>query len=308
MPKKPVIAVLIPCFNEEIAIKSVIQDFQSSIPDADIYVFDNNSSDQTVQVAKSSGADVRNVAMQGKGNVVRRMFADIEADAYVLVDGDGTYSAESAPQMINLMFEQNYDMVVARRRTKDENAFRNGHVLGNWVLTEFVARLFGRSFEDILSGYRVFSRRYVKSFPAIASGFEIETELTVHALELRMPIMECDSEYISRCEGSFSKLNTYRDGFRILTTIFNLYRLERPLLFFGVIGLSFIVGAVSLAIPVLETYLVTGYVPRLPTAVLVTGLCIVGFLSFLCGLVLDTVTRGRHEFKRLIYLQIPAPK
>jgi glycosyltransferase involved in cell wall biosynthesis len=302
------IAVLIPCYNEEKAIGTVVRDFVEALPEAKIYVFDNNSGDRTVDVAHSAGAIVRHVGMQGKGNVVRRMFADVEADAYVLVDGDDTYHAESARAMVNNLFENNLDMVVGRRITDEAAAYRTGHRFGNWILTEFVARLFGRSFADILSGYRVFSRRFVKSFPAIAAGFEIETELTVHALELRMAIDEMTSPYKARPEGSESKLNTYRDGFRILMTILKLFRLERPLFFFGGIGVLFAVVSVLLAVPLFVTYSETGLVPRLPTAVLATGLAITSFLSVASGLILDTVTRGRHEMKRLAYLQITSPQ
>jgi len=302
------IAVLIPCYNEEKAIGTVVRDFIAALPEAKIYVFDNNSIDRTVEVAHNAGAIVQHVGMQGKGNVVRRMFADVEADAYILVDGDDTYHAESARAMVNNLFENNLDMVVGRRVTDEVAAYRTGHRFGNWILTEFVARLFGRSFTDILSGYRVFSRRFVKSFPAIAAGFEIETELTVHALELRMSIDEMASPYKARPEGSESKLNTYRDGFRILITILKLFRLERPLFFFGGIGVFLGLVSVSLAVPLFVTFSETGLVPRLPTAVLVTGLAITSFLSVASGLILDTVTRGRHELKRLAYLQIASPQ
>jgi glycosyltransferase involved in cell wall biosynthesis len=308
MTTPPRIAVLIPCCNEELAVGTVICDFKATLPDAKIYVFDNNSDDDTVNIAKSVGAIVYSVPMQGKGNVVRRMFADIEADAYVMVDGDDTYHAESAKAMIDSLFENNLDMVVGRRVTDETEAYRVGHRFGNWVLTAFVARLFGSTFTDILSGYRVFSRRFVKSFPALSSGFEIETELSVHALELRMATDEINTPYKSRPEGSASKLNTYRDGFRILFTILKLYRLERPLYFFG--GIAAILGIASLilSVPLFLTYLETGLVPRFPTAILVTGMCLTAFLSFASGLILDTVTRGRHETKRLAYLQIASPK
>lgn len=302
------IAVLVPCYNEEIAIASVVRDFHAALPEAIVFVFDNNSRDRTIEVAQDAGAFVRRVPLQGKGNVVRRMFADIEADAYVLVDGDDTYHATSARAMVEKLFAENLDMVVGRRVSEEVEAYRPGHRLGNWILTEFVARLFGRSFTDILSGYRVFSRRFVKSFPALATGFETETELTVHALELRMPIEEVDTPYKSRPEGSSSKLNTYRDGVRILWTILKLFRLERPLVFFGGFGVILALAALLLAAPLLYTYLQSGLVPRLPTALLSTGLMITSALSIISGLILDTVTRGRHEMKRLTYLQIPSPR
>ena len=302
------IAVLIPCYNEEVAIGAVVRDFRAALPEATIFVFDNNSRDRTVEAAREAGAIVRRVPLQGKGNVVRRMFADVDADAYVLVDGDDTYHAASAPSMVAQLFAENLDMVVSRRITDEAAAYRQGHRFGNWVLTEFVARLFGRAFTDILSGYRVFSRRFVKSFPALATGFEIETELTVHALELRMPIDEIDTPYKSRPEGSVSKLNTYRDGIRILWTILKLFRQERPLAFFGSLGAALGLASLALSIPLFLTYAETGLVPRFPTAILITGMTLTAFLSLACGLILDTVTRGRHEMKRLVYLQIAPPR
>lgn len=303
----PLIAVLIPCLNEEVAIESVVTSFREVLPHAQIHVFDNNSTDNTISVAQSAGAIVHRVILQGKGNVVRQMFADVDADAFLLVDGDGTYHAGNAVEMINGLFNNQVDMVVARRHTMDNNAYRNGHQFGNWFLSESVARLFGRSFTDILSGYRVFSKRFVKSFPANATGFEIETELTVHALELRMSVEEIDSPYNARLEGSFSKLNTYRDGIRIFYTILKLYRTERPMQFFGIIASIFAISSALLAVPIFQTYFETGLVPKLPTAVLVTGLALSSIVSFFCGLILDTVTRGRQEVKRLAYLRIPPP-
>ena len=302
------IAVLIPCYNEEVAIASVVRGFQLALPEARIYVFDNNSRDRTVEVARQAGAIVRHVPLQGKGNVVRRMFADVDADAYVLVDGDNTYHADSARAMVDRLFAANLDMVVSRRVTDEVAAYRPGHRLGNWMLTEFVALLFGRAFTDILSGYRVFSRRFVKSFPALATGFEIETELTVHALELRMPIEEMAAPYASRPEGSLSKLNTYRDGIRILRTILKLFRQERPLSFFRGFAIVLGLAALVLSIPLFLTYSQTGLVPRVPTALLATGMMLTAFLSLGCGLILDTVTRGRQEMKRLAYLQIAPPQ
>lgn len=305
---EPHIAVLIPCYNEEVAIGAVVRDFRTALPEATIFVFDNNSRDRTVEIAREAGAIVHQVPLQGKGNVVRRMFADVDADAYVLVDGDDTYHAASAQAMVARLFAENLDMVVSRRVTDETAAYRPGHRFGNWVLTEFVARLFGRAFTDILSGYRVFSRRFVKSFPALATGFEIETELTVHALELRMPIEEFETPYKSRPEGSVSKLNTYRDGIRILWTILKLFGQERPLAFFGGIGAGLGLASLVLSVPLFLTYVETGLVPRFPTAILVTGMMLTAFVSLASGLILDTVTRGRHEMKRLAYLQIAPPR
>lgn len=301
MQKK--IAVLIPCYNEELSIGNVIKDFKKEIPTATIYVFDNNSKDRTIAEAISAGAVVREVRLQGKGNVVRRMFADIDADIYVLVDGDSTYNAADASVMIETLINQNMDMVVARRKTQDKKAYREGHKFGNWMLTSFVAWMFGKTFTDILSGYRVFSKRYVKSFPAISSGFEIETELTVHALELRMPVTEIESAYFSRPEGSISKLNTYVDGARILKTIFDLYRLEKPFSFFAIIASVFFLISFGIGLPIIVTYLETGLVPRFPSAILASGLSVIGTLFFMCGIILDTVTHGRRELKRLFYLE-----
>lgn len=302
------IAVLIPCYNEEITISSVIRDFRAVLPEAMIFVFDNNSCDRTIEVAKDAGAMVRQVSLQGKGNVVRRMFADVDADAYVLVDGDDTYHAASACDMVIKLFTKNLDMVVGRRVTEETDAYRRGHRLGNWILTKFVSRLFGRTLSDILSGYRVFSRRFVKSFPVLATGFEIETELTVHALELRMPIEEVDTPYKSRPEGSVSKLKTYHDGIRILWTIMKLFRQERPLWFFSGISTGFALVSLVLSIPLMLTYVETGLVPRFPTAILITGMMLVAVVSLACGMILDTVTRGRQEMKQLIYLQIVSPQ
>ena len=298
-------AVLIPCFNEEVAIAKVVRDFQRVLPQAIVYVFDNNSSDSTVAIAKNLGVVVRHVPLQGKGNVIRRMFADIEADVYLLVDGDDTYHADSSPEMIKKLLAEGLDMVVGRRESTEAASYRAGHRWGNRILSGFVAHLFGRSFTDMLSGYRVFSRRYVKSFPALAQGFETETELTVHALELRMPVAEVSTPYKSRPEGSFSKLNTIRDGVRILNTILRLFRLERPVLFFGLIGATLALLAVALSVPLALTYAQTGLVPRLPTALLATGLGLLASLSLTCGLILENVTQSRQEARRLIYLGIP---
>jgi hypothetical protein len=253
------------------------------------------------------GAVVGSEPRQGKGHVVRRMFADVDADIFVLVDGDATYDAPSAPKLVERLLRENLDMVVGMRVDRDEAAYRRGHRFGNRLLTGFVARIFGRSFTDILSGYRVFSRRFVKSFPALSTGFEIETELTIHALELGMPVAEMPTPYYARGEGSASKLNTWRDGLRILWTIGKLFRMERPLQFFGLIGAVLVLVSIVLAVPVVRTYFATGLVPRLPTAVLVTGLMLLASLSFVSGLILDTVTRGRREMKRLAYLSHRAP-
>lgn len=299
------VAVLIPCFNEEAAIGRVVEDMRSALPEATIYVYDNNSRDATVETATAAGAVVRGERKQGKGNVVRRMFADIDADAYVLLDGDATYDAASAPAMVERLLTERLDMVVGCRVHTAAEAYRPGHQFGNVMLTSVVAWLFGKSFTDILSGYRVFSRRFVKSFPALAKGFETETELTVHALELRMPIVEVDTPYGARPEGSTSKLSTYKDGFRILRLILTLYKHERPLLFFGTGAALLALVAVALGIPIVLEYARTGLVPRFPTAILATGIMILASLSFTAGIILETVTRGRQELKRLAYLQIP---
>ena len=299
------IAVLVPCFNEEAAVANVVTGFRKALPTAQIYVYDNNSRDRTAAVARAAGAEVRSERRQGKGHVVRRMFADIDADVYVLVDGDATYDAPSAPRMIEKLVDEHLDMVVGLRVDQEQAAWRRGHRIGNRMLTGFLSSVFGQAFKDILSGYRVFSRRFVKSFPVLSDGFEIETELNVHALELAMPVAEVETPYYARPEGSVSKLNTYRDGLRILGTILKLYRSEKPLRFFAVIGVFLALVSIGLAIPIVITYLEEGLVPRLPTAVLSTGLMIVAVLSVSSGLVLDTVTRGRREMKLLAYLAQP---
>src|SRR3954447_4996422 len=300
------VAVLVPCFNEEAAVATVVSDFREALPTAEIFVYDNNSRDRTVEVARAAGAIVRSERRQGKGHVVRRMFPDVDADVYVLVDGDATYDAPSVPHMIDALVNDHLDMVVGFRVDQVHAAYRPGHRTGNWMLTSFLSLIFGQAFKDILSGYRVFSRRFVKSFPVLSDGFEIETELTVHALELALPVAEVETSYYARPEGSFSKLNTWRDGFRILGTILKLYRSEKPLRFFSAIGLLLALVSVGLAIPVIVTYLEQGLVPRLPTAVLSMGLMILSVLSVSSGLVLDTVTRGRREMKLLAYLSQPA--
>jgi len=303
----PRIAVLLPCYNEEAAIAQTVAGFRAVLPDATIYVYDNNSRDRTIEVARAAGAIVRTERIQGKGNVVRRMFADIDADIYVMADGDATYDASSAPALVARVLDEQLDMVVGARVTQADAAYRRGHKMGNALLTGMLARLFGRSFTDILSGYRVFSRRFVKSFPVLSSGFEIETEISVHALELKMPVAEIETPYFARPEGSESKLSTYGDGFRILSTIIQLYRLERPVLFFGSIGALLAGLAVILAIPLIITYMHTHLVPRFPTAILVTGLVILASLNLFAGIILDTVVRGRREVRRLAYLSHRAP-
>ncbi len=305
---RPCIAVLLPCFNEEAAIAQTIAGFRQALPEADIFVYDNNSRDGTREVAAAAGAVVRTEAMQGKGNVVRRMFADIDADIYVLADGDATYEAAAAPGMIERLIDTQLDMVVGARRSEVEAAYRRGHRLGNALLTGMLTWAFGQSFSDVLSGYRVFSRRFVKSFPVLSAGFEIETEISVHALELRMPVAEVVTAYAARPEGSVSKLSTYGDGWRILRTIAMLFRLERPLMFFGMIAALLFAIAIVLAVPLAVTYAETGLVPRFPTAILATGLTILSALSGFCGLILDTVVRGRREVRRLAYLSHPAPQ
>jgi glycosyltransferase involved in cell wall biosynthesis len=303
----PRIAVLLPCFNEAAAIGRTVAAFRAALPGATVYVFDNNSTDDSRAIAAAAGAVVRSVRQQGKGHVVRRMFADIDADIYVMADGDATYEAAAAPAMIAAMRADNLDMVVGARESEVDAAYRRGHRLGNRVLTGLLRNLFGRSFTDILSGYRVFSRRFVKSFPVLSAGFEIETEMSVHALELRMPVAEQVTAYAARPEGSASKLSTWRDGWRILRTIVQLYRIERPFWFFGLIALALALTGLVLAEPLLETYLETGLVPRFPTAMLVVGLMILAALNLFCGLILDTVVRGRQEVRRLAYLAHPAP-
>ncbi|HEX9946069.1 MAG TPA: glycosyltransferase family 2 protein [Allosphingosinicella sp.] len=300
------IAVLLPCYNEEAAIAQTVAAFRTALPSATLYVYDNNSADRTREVAHSAGALVREERMQGKGHVVRRMFADIEADVYVMADGDSTYDAAAAPALVGRLIEERLDMVVGARKSEIEEAYRRGHRLGNRLFTFILAGLFGRSFTDIFSGYRVFSRRFVKSFPALSRGFETETEISVHALELAMPVAEVVTAYGARPEGSVSKLSTYRDGWRIMRTILHLFRIERPVLFYGGFAAFLAALGLVLAAPLIVTYAETGLVPRFPTAILVTGMMIVAFLSFGVGLILDTVVRGRREVRRLAYLSFPA--
>lgn len=301
------IAVIVPCYNEALTIGNIVRDFNTCLPQAAVYVFDNNSSDDTMAVARQAGAIVRSVPLQGKGNVIRRMFADVDADIYIMVDGDDTYDASVAPQLAEKLVAEGLDMVVGTRVTDEQEAYRFGHRFGNKLLTGCVSVVFGNTFTDMLSGYRVFSRRYAKSFAAHAAGFETETELTVHALELRMPVAEVATRYGARPEGSVSKLNTYRDGIRILWMITKLFKNEKPLHFFSLLAGLCVLAAGVLAVPLIETFLQTGLVPRLPTAVLCTGLSLFGVVLLSCGLILDTVTKGRIEQKRFAYLAIPGP-
>ena len=303
---EPRIAVLVPCRDEEAAVGEVVRGFRAALPGATVYVYDNNSTDRTREVAAAAGAVVRSESQPGKGSVVRRMFADIEADAYVLVDGDGTYDASAAPEMVRRLLEERLDMVTAIRVDESVGAYRPGHRFGNLMLTGMVRLVFGDRITDMLSGYRTFSRRFVKSFPALAHGFETETEFTVHALELHLPVGELPTPYRERPAGSASKLHTIRDGIRILATIAALVRRERPLPFFGGLAALLLLLAALLMVPVLETYLQTGLVPRMPSFLASVGLTILAWLSIACGLILDTVTQGRREAKRMAYLSIPS--
>jgi glycosyltransferase involved in cell wall biosynthesis len=303
-PKPVRVAVLVPCYNEETTIGAVVSDFKAALPDAFIFVCDNNSTDATIAKAKAAGAMVSFERRRGKGQVVRRMFADIEADIYILVDGDDTYDATVAAQLVDLMISEGYDLVNVARETSSVDAYRLGHRFGNRILTQIVRVVFGRETTDMLSGYKALSRRFVKTFPALSAGFETETELTVHALELRMPIGEIVANYRERPQGSVSKLRTYRDGMRILLLIARLIKDERPLQSFGLLGLTIGIVGLILMIPVLITYFETGLVPRLPTAVLSVGLFVIGALSILAGIILDVVTKTRQEIKRLSYLSI----
>ena len=301
------IAVLVPCYNEAVTIRNVVHGFRRSLPEADIYVFDNNSSDDTVSIARDAGAVVRHVNRQGKGHVVRRMFADIDADCYVIVDGDDTYDASIGAELTAMVLEDGYDFVNVARVAQAVEAYRRGHRLGNVALTELVRMFFGRETTDMLSGYKALSRRFVKSFPAMSHGFETETELTVHALEMRMTMGEMAAPYRERPSGSTSKLRTYQDGLRILLLISRLIKDERPAQFFGFLGLAFVLFGVLLGIPVVLTFFHTGLVPRLPTAVLSVGIVMLGWLSFFTGIILDVVAKTRREVKRLTYLSIPGP-
>jgi len=307
----PRIAFVIPCFNEEGAIAEVIQACRKNLPQAKIYVFDNNSTDNTAAIARSQGAQVMSVSFRGKGNVIRCMFADVEADIYFMIDGDATYDISEASTAVSKMINEGLDMIVGVRVEKSErgdNTYRLGHRFGNALLTSTVGWLFGRQFQDMLSGYRVFSRRYVKSFPAAAHGFETETELTVHALELRMPCMEMPVGYFERPTGTVSKLSTLRDGWRILMTIIKLFISERPLMFFSLLALVLALVSVSLVIPIVNTFLDSGLVPRLPTAILSVGIMLSALLSLFCGSLLHNVTLARQEQKRFAYLLVSGPR
>ncbi len=303
---RPRVAVLIPCHNEAAAIGKVVADFQTALPEATVFVYDNNSTDSTMLEARAAGAVVRRETLQGKGHVVRRMFADVDADIYVLVDGDDTYEAAAAPGMLALLINRQLDMVSAARFGALRTAYRPGHRIGNLLLSGLVGWAFGDGITDMLSGYRVFSRRFVKSFPALSAGFETETEFTVHALALHMPVMEVRTQYRCRPAGSTSKLSTVRDGIRILRAIITLIQQERPLQVFSLAALALLITGLGLGVPVVAEFLRTGLVPRLPTALLATGLTLLAFLSLTCGLILDAVSRGRKEMKRLAYLAIPA--
>lgn len=299
------VAVLAPCYNEALTIAGVVAGFRKELPAARIYVYDNNSSDDTTVVAAAAGAIVRKAPLQGKGNVVRRMFSDVEADVYVLVDGDGTYDPGAVHQLIERLVRDDLDMVCGARVSTSAEAYRLGHTTGNRVLTGLVREIFGRQFTDMLTGYRVFSRRFVKSFPSNSTGFEIETEFTVHALQMRLPTDEIETAYGARPEGSASKLNTIRDGLRILGMIGLLVRDERPLQFFSVAAGLCWLGAAILGVPAVLDYFATGFVPRFPSLIVATGLAMIGIVAFAIGLILDTVSRARLEHRRLAYLAQP---
>lgn len=301
------VAVVVPCHNEEVTVGIVIDSFRAALPQASIHIFDNLSTDETAAIARSKGAHVWHVGHKGKGNVVRRMFADVDADVYVMVDGDATYHAPSVCRLVDTLIDARMDMVVGSRVEEERGigeTYRPGHRFGNQLLTGAVQMIFGGTFTDMLSGYRAFSRRYAKSFPAMSKGFEIETELTVHALELRMPCAEIDTPYGARPEGSSSKLSTYRDGWRILVTIGRLVVSEKPLQFFGLLGSLLLLIAVGIASPIVLEYFETGVVRRFPTLSLVTVFLLSATVSFVCGLILHTVTHMRRELKRFAYLTI----
>ncbi|HEY9651833.1 MAG TPA: glycosyltransferase family 2 protein [Coleofasciculaceae cyanobacterium] len=304
------IAVLIPCRNESLTIAQVVAGFQSALPEATIYVYDNRSTDDTAEQARAAGAVVRYEREPGKGNVVRRMFADIEADIYVMVDGDNTYEAQVVRRLVERLLNEQLDMVIGARRlaAKESLAYRRGHRFGNVFLTTCVKLLFGAKLVDMLSGYRIFSRRFVKSFPALSNGFEIETEFTVHALELKMPFTEEPTLYGVRPPGSASKLRTFTDGWRVLGTALLLFKEVRPFLFFGIIFLLLALISLTLGIPIVETFLETGLVPRFPTAILAASIMLLAFLGLTCGFILDSVARGRREAKRMVYLAYPLLK
>ena len=302
--RAPRIAVIVPCFNEATTIAKVIEDFRRVLPDARIAVFDNNSTDGTASVARAAHADVYFEPRRGKGNVVRRMFAEIDADVYLMVDGDGTYDAEAAPDLVSLVLDDRVDMAIGARRNVTQDAHRPGHAFGNRLFNRIFAKMFGQAYADIFSGYRAFSRRFVKSFPALSSGFEIETELSVHASQMRLPVAEIETAYSKRPAGSHSKLRSVRDGIRILHAFVFLLKETRPILFFGWIATAVASMAAALAYPLIDTYLATGLVPRQPTAILVMGLTVVSSLLAVCGIILDSLTRARVEQKRILYLAV----
>ena len=306
MTDSPQIAVLIPCYNESLTIGEVVLGFRRALPTARVYVYDNNSRDDTAMRAALAGATVFRERRQGKGNVVRRMFADIDADIYVMADGDGTYDPHDAPQLVNALLTERADMVVGTRRGVTDDAGRTGHAFGNRLFNGLYQFLFGRDFTDIFSGYRVFSRRFVKSFPAVSGGFEIETEMSVHASMLRMPVAEIGLDYGRRPEGSQSKLSTWRDGGRILWMFAMLMKETRPARFFGALALGLLTASAAFATPVLYEYFLTGLVERMPTWILAIGLLLLSMIMIVAGLILDSVARGRAEQKRIAYLGIPA--
>jgi hypothetical protein len=302
---EPSVAVLVPCYNEGKTIGAVVRDFKAALPRATVYVYDNNSKDDTVERAREAGAVIRHEPLQGKGNVVRRMFSEIDADVYLMVDGDDTYDASTAPALIASLLGAGHDMVVGRRVSTNDAAYRFGHQFGNLLFTRGVKWLFGAGFTDILSGYRAMSRRFVKSFPSLAGGFEIEAALTVHALTLLIPIGEVPTKYKDRPEGSTSKLRTLTDGRKILGNILTMFRRERPMAFFSIVAGLLLAVAGVLMVPIFQTYFRTGLVPRFPTLIVATGLAVLASLAFACGLILDTVTQGRREARRIAYLSVP---
>jgi glycosyltransferase involved in cell wall biosynthesis len=296
------IAVLLPCYNEGSAIYNVVKAFKDTLPTAQIYVYDNNSTDDTRHQAALAGAIVRQELRQGKGHVVRRMFSDIEADIYIMADGDGTYDTASAPLLIQLLLENELDMVVGTRREQTDSAHRTGHKLGNILFNWALKILFLSPFKDIFSGYRVFSRRFVKSFPALSAGFDIETEMSIHTLFNQIPFMEFETPFFDRAEGTESKLSTFKDGIKIMWRMVHLFKEYKPMPFFGGIGSVLGLTALVLGFPILREFLATGLVPRIPTALLCTGLSVTAMLSFVCGFILDSLCRMRKENMRLFYL------
>ncbi|AVO47639.1 glycosyltransferase family 2 protein [Phreatobacter cathodiphilus] len=303
---RPSVAVLLPCYNEAATIAATVGAFRAALPEATVYVYDNNSTDGTAEAAGAAGAVVRHEPFQGKGNVVRRMFADVDADIYVMADGDMTYDPTAAPGLVDLLLRDQLDMVVGARVDSEEAAYRRGHRFGNALFNRITTAMFGSPFKDIFSGYRVFSRRFAKSFPASSSGFEIEAELTVHAIDLKLRTGEVPLPYGKRPENSHSKLKTYRDGARILWTLVNMYRAVQPLRFYGLIAGVLALASLGLAAPIVQTYLETGLVPRFPTAILSAAVMQLAFLMLVCGLVVDAVSGGRREMKRMRYLDLPA--